>query len=268
MEHHRPAQHQLYRPAKFDRRRRGQRGLRPRPQLRAKSRTDELSDHPHLVPRQTEHVGKHVAMVHDTLRGFVERELVAIPDRYGRMRLDRIMGLWRYRIMGIYRDRRGRIGLLCIATLANDFCFLGDQVGIDIRSFRRIRHSDGVRGCFGLFERIRDCKRYILAVITNNVVVERRSRLVQHESVAEARRDTRNRNEVAAFQDCAHAGHLTCARRIDGLYLAFSNRCTDRHGVEHIREAVVGSISGRAGDLERAVNAGTRLTDFRDRRSR
>ena len=171
------------------------------------------------MPRQTEHIGKHVAVVHDTLRGFVEREFVAIPDRYGGMRFDRIMGLGRYRIVGIYRDRRGRIGVFASPRSLTTFVSSANRWGSTFGSFRRMRHGDRVRSCFRLFEGIRDCKRYILAVITNNVIVERWSRLVQHESVAEARRDTRNWNEVAGVSRL-RAPQAFDAREMHGCILS------------------------------------------------
>jgi hypothetical protein len=176
--------------------------------------------------------------------------------------------LGRYPVPGVDRDRRRGVGLCGIAALAGDLGLLGDEVRIDVGRFGRVGHSDRVRGRLRLLERIGDRERDVLPVIANDVVVERRPRLVQHQGVREVRRYVRDRSEVSALQNGTHARHLPGAGRIDGRYRSFGDRRANGHGVKHARKIMIGGIACRTGDLEGAIDAGARLADKCDRRLR
>ena len=65
LEHHLAAEHELDRLAELPRRRRGERAMRPGPQLAAETRADELGDDADVLFRQAEHLREHAAHVED-----------------------------------------------------------------------------------------------------------------------------------------------------------------------------------------------------------
>ena len=93
LEHHLAAEDEFDGPPELPCRRRGQWTLRPGEQLAAEAGTDELADDANVFARQGEHLRQYALEIDDALRGFVERQLRAFPDRSRSMRFERILRL-------------------------------------------------------------------------------------------------------------------------------------------------------------------------------
>ena len=170
--------------------RRRERAVRPRPELSAEAGAEELRDDAHVLHRQPEHLRQHAALVEDGLRGFVERQRRAVPRRGRRVQLDRVVRFGRRDVGLIDLHRRARERAVGVAALAlqprrrrerrrDDIrLVVGFQFGIDVVRLRRIRHLHRIGGGLGLLERVGDGERDVLAVIANDVVLERRAALV------------------------------------------------------------------------------------------
>src|ERR671931_199320 len=115
LEHHFAAEHQFHRLAQLSRRGRGERTVRPWPQLVAKARAHKLRNHPDVFLRQAEHLSEDTSEVDDSLRRLIQREGRTLPDRGGGVYLERVMGLGRRDVGLVKLERRGRERLLGIA---------------------------------------------------------------------------------------------------------------------------------------------------------
>jgi hypothetical protein len=65
--------------------------VRPRPQLAAEAGTEEARYDLHVLRRDAEHGSHDVAMVYDSLGGFVEGELAVLVDGDGGVQFDGVM---------------------------------------------------------------------------------------------------------------------------------------------------------------------------------
>ena len=118
LEHHLAADDELDRLAELPRRRGGERTMRPRPQLAAETRADELGDDADVLLRQAEHLREHAPQVDDALRRLVERQRRAVPDRGRRVQLDGVVRLGRRDVGLVELDRRAGESGLGVAALA------------------------------------------------------------------------------------------------------------------------------------------------------
>ena len=106
LEHHLAAEHELDRFAQLPRRRDRERTVGPWPQLAAETGAEKLGDDAHILFRQAEHLRQHAAQVDDALRLFVDRQLVAVPDRGRRLQLDWVVRFGRRDVSLVELDRR------------------------------------------------------------------------------------------------------------------------------------------------------------------
>ena len=95
LEHHPPADHELHRLAELSRGRRGERRLGPGKELASEPRAQKFRDDADVFFRYAQHLRKHVAMVDDALRRFVQRKRGSIPDGDRCMQLDRVVSFGR-----------------------------------------------------------------------------------------------------------------------------------------------------------------------------
>ena len=161
--------------------------MRPRPKLAAETRANKLRDDAHVFFRQTEHLREHAPHVEDPLRLLVDRQLVAIPDRGCRLQLDGIVRLGRRDISLVELDRRARESAsasprsLCRRFVRAEVCQLSSGSSsalrsvIDVRFLLRVGDANRVRGSFGALESVRHRERDVLAVVANDIVLERRT---------------------------------------------------------------------------------------------
>ena len=63
--------------------------MRPGKELAAEAGAEKTRDDADILDRQAKHLRHHDAMIHDALRGFVERDAVALPHGHGGMQFDR-----------------------------------------------------------------------------------------------------------------------------------------------------------------------------------
>jgi hypothetical protein len=177
------------------------------------------------------------------------------------MGLDRVVGFRGDPVRHIDRDRCLRQARIGIASLARDIDLVGLEVVVDVGLLGLVGHRDRVRGGLRLLEGVRDHKGHVLAEVAHDIVVERGARLV-HIHGREVGRDAKHLAQIPALEDGADPRHLPRARRVDGRDGAARNCCSHRHRIEHPWKAVIGRVLGRAGDLDRPIDTGSRLADL------
>src|SRR6267154_1209358 len=106
MEHHLTAEYELHRLAQLARRCGSECTLRPWIQLAAEARAEKLCDDADILLRQTEHLRQDTPEVDDSLRGLVQRQSRAIPDRGGRVQFKRVVRLGRRDVSLVEPDWR------------------------------------------------------------------------------------------------------------------------------------------------------------------
>ncbi len=154
LEHHVAGQHQLDRPVEVTRSGGGDHAVRPGPKLAAEAGTQKARDDADVFLRNSEHLGHYVAMVHYRLRGFVEGEVLSIPDGDAGVQLDRVVSLGRGDIGLVHLDGSGLKGRLGVAALAvNLGLLIGFEVFANVRLLAVIGDLDGIGRGDRLFER-------------------------------------------------------------------------------------------------------------------
>ncbi len=117
--HHAPREAELHGAIELARGHRGHRGMRPGKQLAAKARAKKARDHADILNRHAEHLRHHHAMIHDALRSFVERHMIALPNHYRRVHLNGVVRLDRRDVGLVDLHRRGRKRRIGIAALGD-----------------------------------------------------------------------------------------------------------------------------------------------------
>ena len=107
-----------------------------------------------------------------------------IPDRSRRVQLDRVVRLGRRDIGLVELDRcacESGVGVAALALQAGSRAKRGDnhfgiivrfKLGLDVRLFLGVGHTNGIGRGFGGFERVRHSERDVLAVVANDIVLE------------------------------------------------------------------------------------------------
>src|SRR5258706_8908958 len=187
LEHHLAADHQFDRFAQLPRGSRGERTLRPWPQLAAETGADEFRDDAHVLLGQAKHLREHSPQVDDSLRRFVEGQSRAIPSRGRGVQLDGVVRLGRRDISLIELDGRGCESAIGVAALVVQAAAHAEGGGyrvrilvrvearFDVRLLLRVRRVDRIGSGLGGLERFSHSQRNVLAVITNDVVLEWRA---------------------------------------------------------------------------------------------
>src|SRR5882762_3721810 len=183
------------------------------------------------------------------------------------MQLDGIVSLGRQAVGLIHPDLGLGERLLGVAALAFDLLVrLRREALVHVRALLAVRDLHRFRGRHRLRERIGDGQRHVLPVIADDVVFERRARLVDaRHARAEFVIDRRARQpaDVPAVEDGANARHLLSGARVDSPNFSLGNRAADRHRVHHAREVMVGRVHRLAAHLQRAIDAWLLFTDDR-----
>ena len=268
LEHHLAADHELHRPAELPRRRGGERAVRPWPELAAEARAQEPGDDANVLLRQPEHLREDAPEIEDPLRPLVERQRRPIPDRGRRVQLDGVVGLGRRDVGLVELDRRaGRTRAsasprwLCrrsrgpnvVTTTSGSSS--ASRLVVDVRLLLGVRHPDRVRRGLGGLERVRHRERDVLAVVADDVVLERRAALVGDAGESRPRHGAEDLPDVLAMKDRSHAGHLLGRRRVELDHAAIGDRRPHRNRIQHPGKVEVGGVLRLAAHLQRAIHA-------------
>ena len=190
LEHHLAADDKFDRLAQLPRRRDGERAMCPWPQLAAETGANKLRDDTDVLFRQPEHLREDASKVEDALRLLVNGQHRAIPNRRRRLKLDRVVRLGRRDIGLVELDWCACESTLGIPAFALHAFYRGEcgvnlfrliirfEIGFDVRFLLDVRCADRIGGGFSGLESVRHSERYILAVVANDIILERRSTLV------------------------------------------------------------------------------------------
>ena len=143
-EHHAAVEAQLDRAIQLARGHGGHGGVRPGKELAAEAGAEKTRHHAHVFDRHAQHLRHHDAMVHDALRGFVERDAIAIPHDDRGVQLDGIVRLDGRDVGCVDFDGRGGKGRIGIAAL-------GDRFALAVVIVEAGAHGWRFRGSYSTF---------------------------------------------------------------------------------------------------------------------
>jgi hypothetical protein len=116
-------------------------------------------------------------------------------------------------------------------------------------------HCTGRGGC--LLERIGHYDCNVLAVVRDDVVVERRASFVDSWSEA----DAIELSDVFACEDSPDPWHLRGNGRVQLIDPSLGDCRANRYGVKHLWKVEIRRIRRRTADLKRSVNSGKVAAD-------
>jgi len=115
--------------------------------------------------------------------------------------------------------------------------------------------QEGGSGSTSLLERLCDDDGNVLSVVTDHIVLERWSRLIDARFGALGGRNAIERADIAAVIDGNDARHFFGCGGVEFRNRAVADGCAHRHGMQQTFEMVIGRIESAAADLECAVDA-------------
>ena len=274
LEHHLAADHELDRLAELPRRRGGERTMRPRPQLAAETRANEPGDDADVLLRQPEHLREHAPEVEDPLRPLVQGQRRAIPDRGRRVQLEGVVRLGRRDIGLVELDRRPGERGLGVAALALQALERAERGGNHVGLVVRFEIGVDVRLVLGTYVTrtasaaalavsnvSATAERDVLAVVANDIVLERRATLVDDAFEPRPLDRAEDLSDVLAMKDRSHAGHFLGRGRVELDHAAVGDRRLDRNGIKHPGKVEVGGVLRPSAHLQRAIHARRAATD-------
>ncbi len=107
LKHHVAGHHKLDGAVQVAGRGGGDQAVCPGPKLASEAGAKKAGNDANILWRHPEHLGQHIAMVHDRLRGFVEGKVLSIPGGDTSVELDWVVGLGRRDIGFVYLDGGG-----------------------------------------------------------------------------------------------------------------------------------------------------------------
>ena len=135
------------------------------------------------------------------------------------------------------------------------------EVGLDVRLLLGVRHANRIGGGLGSLERVRHGERDVLAVVANDIVLERRAPLFADAFDPLSQDRAEDLADVLAMKNRAHAGHLLGRGGVELDDAAIGDRRLDRHGIQHPGKVEVGGVLRLAAHLQRAIHARRVATD-------
>jgi hypothetical protein len=228
----------------------------PGKELAAEAGAEEAGDHADVFNRQPEHLGHYHAVVHDALRGFVERDAVAIPDGDGGVQFDGIMRLVGSDVGGVDLDwsfQEGRVG---VAALGDGFALVFEVVQRDakIGCGGFVVNLNGCRGEGSLLECLGDNDGDVLAPVADGFVFEGSADFAVHRARV-AGNGAIELADVAVMQDEDDSRHGFGCCCVDFDDAAAGDGALHGDRVGQVGKVVVGGVLRGAGGLERPVDA-------------
>ena len=133
--------------------------------------------------------------------------------------------------------------------------FVRFEVGLDVRLLLVVRHANRIGGSLGSLERVRHSERDVLAVVANDIVLERRAPLFADAFHPLSQGRAQHLANVLAMKDRAHTGHLLGRARIEFDNPAVGDRRLDRNGIQQPGKVEVGGVLRLSAHLHRAIDA-------------
>ena len=135
------------------------------------------------------------------------------------------------------------------------------EVSLDVRLLLGVRDANRIGGGLGSLERVRHSERNVLAVVANNIILERRAPLFADAFESRPRDRAEDLADVLAMKNRAHAGHLLGRGRVEFDHSAVGDRRLDRHGIQQPGKVEVGGVLRLPAHLQRAIHARRVATD-------
>ena len=122
-------------------------------------------------------------------------------------------------------------GLRAVRGFNHCRVIVGFEIVFDVRLVLVVRDPDRIGGGFGGLKSVRHGERDVLAVVANDIVLERWAPLFTDafESLSFDRAE--DFSDVLAMKNSSHTGHLFRRRCVEFLHSAVSDRRLDRNGI-------------------------------------
>src|SRR5882724_5265163 len=98
--------------------------------------------------------------------------------------------------------------LRAVGSLNHCGVIVGFEIAFDVRLVLGVRYTDCVRGSFGGLESVRHGECHVLAIITNDIILERRAPLYTNAFHSFAQDRAEDLSDVRAMKNSSDAGHL------------------------------------------------------------
>ncbi len=121
---------------------------------------------------------------------------------------------------------------------------VGLEPGVDVRLLLFVADPNRVGRGLGVLERVGNSQGDVLAVVANDIVLERRATLVGDAFESRSKGRTENSSDVLAMKDRAHARHLLGRGGVELAQSAVSDRRFDRHRIQHAGKVEVRRVLG------------------------
>ncbi len=204
-------------------------------------------------------------MIHHSLRTFVEREFVPVPDRDGAVHLHRVVRFDRCDVGVIDLDRsllQGGIHVSSVILSRGRGRRRWNLLEHYHRFFSLILDPHVRRRILRLLEGVRYDQRDILPVVVDGVVFKGRTTFTRTALLFQRSRRPIQRTYIAVVQYSQHSRHLLRFRAIDALDAALTDGAENGIPIREIFDPVLDGILSASRDLQSAVNPGYRLSNW------
>ncbi|MCY1216472.1 hypothetical protein D9M72_283450 [compost metagenome] len=262
-EHLRPVHYQLHRAARLPRRHRGQHHVRPYRALAAEAAAYVWADHANFLHGNAERGRCDLADAGDVLRRVVQRQLAAVPDGDGRVRLHRVVVFHR---RGVDRIDHGggaaqagvRVAAMAVGrsvlVLVGFACLCAGLRKVQHGVGAPVLHRQAAGGVARLLQSVGHDHGDGLVVVVDGGVLQQVHDVPGRGNV---RGGLAALGQVRCIEGCHHQPHARHALTGGGVHrrdLAAGDGAGHHHRMGQALQRMVGGIAGAAGDLWDAVD--------------
>ena len=145
--------------------------------------------------------------------------------------------------------RRGECGGNLIGFI------VGLEIRIDVVLVLCVGRANRIGSGFGALKCIGDSERNILAVVANDIILERRATFIDDTFEPRSLHRAENLSDILAMKNRSHARHFLGRGRVEFDHAAVGDRRLDGNGVQHSGKVEIRGVLRHSSYLQRAIYA-------------